>query len=201
MAIQLKVPYRDYKDLRNAADRFLKEYYPDGNIPVPIEKIVDNDFGVNVVPIPGLLECLDTDAFLSSDLVDIYIDEFVYKSRPKRYRFSLAHEIAHVILHEDCYKLLRVNSIDDWKARVSEFPPKEYGWMEWQANCLAGLILVPANPLRRSFEQAKAAIASVGLKLTSAKDAARDAAFGYIAREFDVSSSVIEKRVDYDQLG
>jgi Zn-dependent peptidase ImmA (M78 family) len=95
---------------------------------------------------------------------------------------------------------LKVNSIDDWKSRVSELPPKEYGWMEWQANCLAGLILVPAKPLSQFYEEAKAVVASVGLTLTSAKDAARDAAFGYIAKAFDVSSIVIERRVDFDQL-
>jgi hypothetical protein len=47
MAISINVPYLTYDNIRVEADRFLKNHHPDGGIPVPIEKIVDNDFEVN----------------------------------------------------------------------------------------------------------------------------------------------------------
>ena len=93
-----KAPYLPYDTLRPRADAFLRQYHPDRTLPVPIELIVERDFGIEIVPMPGLQYGFDTVAFISRDLTEIRVDEDVFKSRPNRYRFSLAHELAHRLL-------------------------------------------------------------------------------------------------------
>jgi hypothetical protein len=64
-----------------------------------------------------------------------------------RYRFTLAHEYAHVRLHssifesgQNCFSVKHFADID----------PPAWDWMEWQANYGAGALLMPLSPLRQS---------------------------------------------------
>jgi hypothetical protein len=98
-----KAPYFRYDDLRRRAEAFLAEHHPSSKIPVPIESIVEFRFGIDIVPMPGL-SSFDTVAYLTQDLAEIRVDEFVYRCRPSRFRFSLAHELAHHVLHSDIYR-------------------------------------------------------------------------------------------------
>lgn len=70
-------------------------------IPVPIEEIVEFEFSMDVIPIDGLKAELGIDAFLTNDLEWIYVDQYVLLHAPTRYRFSLAHEVAHFWLHDE----------------------------------------------------------------------------------------------------
>ena len=63
-----KAPYLPYDTLRPRADAFLQQYHPDRTLPVPIELIVERDFGIEIVPMPGLQYAFDTVAFISRDL-------------------------------------------------------------------------------------------------------------------------------------
>lgn len=145
-------PYLPYDRLRQIAGEFLAKHNPAGEIPVPIEKIVEFQFEMDIVPVPGLHEQLDVDSYITSDLKEIRVDEFVYKSRPARYRFSLAHELSHCILHQDVFKELKFSTVSEWKIAVGSIPEQDYSWIEYQAYCLAGLILVPQAALKSTFD-------------------------------------------------
>ena len=99
MTIRLNVPYLEYDQMRTMAERFLREQQAWGKIPVPIEKIIDMQVEIDIIPLPKLLGIFDIDAFISGDLRSISIYRFIYESRSNRRRFSLAHEAAHAILH------------------------------------------------------------------------------------------------------
>jgi hypothetical protein len=43
-----EIPVYSYEDLRKKADDFLLKYNPSGDIPVPIEEIVEFDFRINI---------------------------------------------------------------------------------------------------------------------------------------------------------
>ena len=77
-----KALFLRYDDLRNRAEEFLAIYNPDRTIPVPIEEIIEFQFGMDIVPMPVV-------AYLSQDLKEIRVDEFVQRNRPSRYRLSL----------------------------------------------------------------------------------------------------------------
>ncbi len=61
-------PYLPYDCLRQIAHKFLAEHNPTGEIPVPIEKIVEFRFEMDIVPVPGLHEQLNVDSYITSDL-------------------------------------------------------------------------------------------------------------------------------------
>ena len=79
-----------YEDLRGQAEEFLSEYHPSLEIPTPIEEIVEFDFEMDVIPVEGLKQELNVDAFLASDLSAVFVDDDVLQFIPVRYRFSLA---------------------------------------------------------------------------------------------------------------
>lgn len=78
----ISVPFVSYEYLRKVSEDFLVKHHPTGVIPVPVEEIIEFQFGLDIVPTPGLHEGFDVDAFITNDLTTIYVDDFVYKSRP-----------------------------------------------------------------------------------------------------------------------
>jgi len=96
-------PILSYGDLRRRAGDFLRTHHPDGTIPIPIEEIVESQHRIDIIPVPGLHKAFEVDGFISSDLKAITVDAFVYEQRPGRYRFTLAHELAHAVLHRRIY--------------------------------------------------------------------------------------------------
>lgn len=57
-----------------------------------------------------------------------------------RDRFTLAHELGHLVLHQDADMGLR-------RAKQSD---KAYECSEWQANCFAGELLIPHTHINKS---------------------------------------------------
>src|SRR2546430_809327 len=122
-----KAPYLPYDDLRRKAQAFLEKHNPHGTIPVAIEAIVEFDFGIDIVPTPGLQEAFEIVGYISKDLRSIYVDQYVFEHREKRYRFSLAHELAHRILHADLFEQLSFSSVAEWKSVMqTAIPEREY---------------------------------------------------------------------------
>ncbi|MBM4140514.1 MAG: ImmA/IrrE family metallo-endopeptidase [Nitrospira sp.] len=141
------IPVCSYEDLRKKADEFLHEHHPSGNIPVPIEEIVEFDFGINIVPVLGLQREFEVEGFISGDLKSIYVDEYIYTDRITRYRFTLAHEIGHVVLHRHLYASHKFKSIPRWKEFINSLTEEEHSWLEYQGYAFAGLVLVPKQHL------------------------------------------------------
>jgi len=196
----VSAPWLPYEKLRPIAEKFLGEHCPLREIPIPIEHIVDNCFGIDIVPTPGLHKSFDIDSFVTSDFTAIYVDEYVYDSRPQRFRFSLSHEISHVIIHGDVFEKLAFSTITEWKQVVTSIPEKEYGLLEFQANSLAGLILVPPDNLKISFDESIGMAENEGVSLDDPTDVAAEIIEGFLAERFDVSRAVINRRVGYDKL-
>jgi len=47
-----------------------------------------------------------------------------------RLRFSVAHEIGHLVLHRDIYAGLQHATAAQWFDYISAIPEVEYGWVE-----------------------------------------------------------------------
>lgn len=199
--MSFKAPFLKYDDIRSRAEAFLSQYHPTHSIPVPIEYIVDVCFEIDLFPVPGLQNVIDTVACLSQDMKTIYVDDFVYYKRPTRYRFSLAHEIGHCVLHADIFQQLNFDTIEKWKSVITnEIPEDQYGFIEYHANAFAGLILVPSDKLRDLFLDCVEKIKQNGVKFDEIESGAREIVESYIARDFEVSSDVIHRRIEKDEL-
>lgn len=199
--MSFKAPYLSKDELRQRAEQFLADHHPGRSIPVPIEFIVESQFGMDIVPVPGLQAGFDVVAFITKDLQEIRVDEYVYMNRLNRYRFSLAHELAHRILHPDLWSEIDFHDIQSWKTVIEQsIPEREYGFIEFHANFFAGLVLVPPPELREQFAQCIDLTKQHGLDVSDEATGAKDIIESHIARNFDVSRDVIHRRVETDGL-
>jgi len=74
--------------IEEAAEIFLQRYHSDKSLPIPIEEIIDLKLGLNIIPIPGLFDLHNIDAFLSSDRRGIVIDHDHLECRYSRARYQ-----------------------------------------------------------------------------------------------------------------
>lgn len=198
-----KPDYLSYDDLRNIADDFLDKHWPDRDIPVDIEHIIDVKIGLDIVPIPDHLDgssSFDAEGLLSSDRDSIWVDETIYSNYLNRYRFTLAHEISHWILHEDIYQHADFSDINEWRNFIQALSEEDRSWYEWQGYSLGGLLLVQEDPLEREIESCKKKLSDNGFDIDLTVQAGRDHLATIVGSSFDVSADVILRRGDYDDF-
>ncbi|MEW6587503.1 MAG: ImmA/IrrE family metallo-endopeptidase [Nitrospirota bacterium] len=195
-----EIPVYSYEDLRRKADAFLREHNPTGVIPVPIEEIIEFDFRISIAPVLGLQREYEVEGFTSGDLKTIYVDEYVYSDRPTRYRFTLAHEIGHIVLHRHLYDMHKFRTIRGWKEFINSLTEEEHSWLEYQGYAFAGLVLAPKEELRNSVSEWTMKIKDKGISLEKNWDFAWELITEHVAKAFLVSSAVIEKRMEKDEI-
>ncbi|OGG86986.1 hypothetical protein A3B87_03355 [Candidatus Kuenenbacteria bacterium RIFCSPHIGHO2_02_FULL_39_13] len=145
---KIQIPYIGNLAIKNKAETFRAKYW-NKVLPVDIEKIIDVDLEINIIPLPNLEKLCNTDALITSDWKSLYIDKDLFEDerRQNRLRFSLAHEIGHFILHRNFYASLAINSFEDFYAFIEFIPAEQYGYLETQANKFAGHLLAPRDLL------------------------------------------------------
>ena len=186
--------------LARKAEDFLATHHPAGAIPVPIEEIAEFGLDLNIIPLPNLYKDFGIESWLSADEKSIYVDQFQLENLEPRYRFTLAHELSHLLLHQELYRGIQLGSFEDWLQFQESLDPGQRDDYEWQARNLAGRILVPDRSL---MEITATCLARVPKDLRG--KLGRRALFGSlslsICREFKVSSSVVEIRSVGDGVG
>jgi len=205
--IELNVKFLPYEKIAEEALNFLVKYHPEITIPIPIDEIIELDLGIDIVPTPNLQRDYDIDGFTSSNLKFIYVDDFVFSKRPYRYRFTLAHELGHILLHKKFFEAFHFNSVSSWEEFVTQVDPHDYDRLETQCYHFSGLILVPPKPLRQSLldnldfispdvEKAK----SAGIERNQYLDYVKNGIASKIAPFFEVSTDVIVRRIELGKL-
>ncbi len=106
----LRVSYQSYDDIRTQVETFRRDYSSAIQIPVPIDLIIEEELGINIIPIPGLREAWDIDAWVSWERTEISVDLEVFEHNASRYRFSLAHELGHIVLNRAIYQQIKFDS-------------------------------------------------------------------------------------------
>lgn len=152
-----KTPYIGENEIKQKADATRDKYWGK-DIPVDIERIMESKFGLSVIPLPGLYRDFGFDSFISSGWDYVYVDNDRYFDdvRYKRVRFSLAHELGHLILHKDLYESLQINAVEDYYNFYESVSTDQYSYLEAQANKFAGYFLVPRDSLQEEFNKIKA---------------------------------------------
>ena len=78
---------------------------------------------------------------------------------------------------------------------------EEYRRFEWQANSLAGLILVPGPPLKSAFQNVAATLAAAGVEPRQLDHyPTREYVIRDLAKQFAVSEQTMEIRLERDGL-
>ena len=154
----------------------------------------------SIIPVPGLRDQIGVDGFLSRDRNAIYVDERVSNAIPSRYRFTLAHEVGHLVLHEELYRVADFTTPAEWLEFQSSLLEKDYSRYEFQAYCFGGLILVPQGALADAVQAAVLKAQRGGYNVDLADPADRAYVADWIGKKFEVSADVILRRGKYDGL-
>lgn len=143
----MQSPNLKYADVVKASDIFLNTYHPSFTLPIPIEEIVELKMDIAIIAVQGIKSLLGIDAFISSDFTQITIDEISFSKFQERTRFSIAHEIGHLVLHKAWYQKYGPNNFEDYLTFHDRIDSKIYKYIEIQAHTFAGLVLVPKHLL------------------------------------------------------
>lgn len=121
----------------------------------PIEHIVEFALRLDIVPVPGLYRRLGgaISGYLTSDKTAIYVDQECCEDRPETYRYTLAHEIAHLELHSEIWDAFSFAEVAEWVEQMQNMDEGAYSSMEWQANTFAGQLLVNPQHLVPIFRE------------------------------------------------
>jgi Zn-dependent peptidase ImmA (M78 family) len=202
----LKPAFQSYPDIGKNVAKYQESCRLDDQLPVDVERLFDIILKINIIPIPSLFKSHEIDAFISNDFKKIYVDEYLYVNLEPQYRFTLAHELGHMVLHKSFYRQYGITDIASYHRYVNSITEDEYALLETQANNFAGLFLVPPGPLETHFqEQAKEIVHFISVKFKGLK---REKYIGMavelIARKlspiFNVHYQPIQIRIERDKL-
>lgn len=182
-----------YLQIGTIADEFLTKNNPADILPVPIEEIAESQLGLTIVPVSRLKSDYDVDASLDSKLTTVFIDYDLYSDRryENRSRFTLAHEIGHLVLHSSIFSSFTINSPEDLLLISKLISEEDYKWLELQAFMFAGHVLVPS----------KALLSAIHLKLPDSisRRVKPEEIYPYsqeLIEMFRVSGEVLSRRLD-----
>ncbi len=186
--------------IREIAEEFRSEHIFDNSLPVDIERVIEATMGISIIPLKSLQKSCDMEGFISKDFKIIYVDEDLYLDDRyyKRVRFTIAHEIGHLLLHRSNIDGLKFENEEDWIKFRMGLNDETLGWFETQASEIAGRILVPFDHLVESFKEARTSIMKKYNSWNSQKiddDELFTMAAHLICKKFDVSAEVIERRL------
>ena len=198
-----KAPYIKIEDIRVAADNFRNKYWPSNSIPIDIFEILEFELNIEIRTISSLKEAGDIDALLLGNLNTIVVDQndFLNERSQNRLRFSVAHEIGHLVLHSELFSNISYSSVEEWIQFFQKIPEDQYAWIEQHAYEFAGRLLVPREKLMEKLKDAVSMAKTRGFDAwDSSGEFAREYVAHGIARHFEVSEQVIEKRLTKENL-
>lgn len=200
-----KCRWIEKEELWKITEDFRQTYWPEKDLPVNTETIVEFRLRLDIDPKHGLFSANDMDAYLRSDLTGIVVDHDFYMNDKfaNRMRFSFAHELGHFVLHREIISAIRFESVEEWKRFILGVPERDYGYFEWQANEFAGRLLVPWVELKKEIEKAYKAIREspdLIRYLERESDAVLSRVSPMLRKPFGVSTDVIETRARREGL-
>ncbi len=194
-----------FSQIRDLADKFRNDYIFNYSIPVDIERVIEATMGISIIPIKSLQRGCDMEGFISRNFKSIYVDEEMYLDDRyyKRVRFTIAHEIGHLVLHRSNIDMVRFTSDEEWISFRMNLNDESLRWFESQASEFAGRLLVPIDQLVNAFKNARKEV----IKRNASWDAIKledeemlSVTAPMIAPIFDVSAGVIEKRLHKENV-
>ncbi|MFH0942940.1 MAG: ImmA/IrrE family metallo-endopeptidase [Candidatus Beckwithbacteria bacterium] len=145
--MKLNLPRLSDGKIGEIAQKFLEENHSTFKLPIPIEEIAESKLNIEIIPVKRLKQDFDVDGCLVSNLSRIFIDFDLYMNQENRTRFTLAHEIGHLILHYEIFQELKIKTESDLYKLTENINNEDYKWLEYQAYSFAGHVLVPSTLL------------------------------------------------------
>ena len=182
-----QIPYLDKSKIIAEVDAVLEECW-NGEFPVNVEEICD-ELDLGILPIPNLNRSFFIDAYISADFKKILVDEGEFEKESPRYRFSVAHELGHFLLHRKYYPD-KIEDFAEW-LKVSQSIMNNYA--EYQANFFAANLLVPSDEFKEVIN--KYYNGDFVKNVWSASSSERGKILNSVRKKFRVSDEVIARRI------
>lgn len=141
-ASNIRAQYLSKPAISKIAEDLLKSVGFNGKPPIDIEFIIERHLKLSILPVAQLKSYYGTDAYITSNFI-IAVDKAHYDSNSVRYRFSLAHELAHFVLHSAIYKNLNITDVSSHISTQNKIPDATLKLIEQQAYRFAGCLLLP----------------------------------------------------------
>lgn len=193
---------RRREEIRRLAEETRVQYWSADVLPVDIDLILER-LRVEIIPVARLRKEVGVDACIAADLTAVYLDlEYSRDERMNpRVRFSLAHELGHIVLHPHIFEDYRAHApggVLDWAKHIRSRYDIEL--LERESNEFAGCFLVPADLLQDRYNKLYPFVSQRMLENNiDPESVSAETLYGYMAneicREFEVSSTVIEIRL------
>ena len=195
-------PRLTFNHIRQQAENFRQQHVkPKTLVPVPMEDVVELDLKIQIIPIIGLHGRIDVDGFLTNNLKAICVDYDMYmdERRSSRLRFTLAHEVGHLVLHKEQIQQCRFRTPEDWIHFREDFTEADLNWFEVQAYEFAGRLLVPKEELEQQIRSRSDEIRTFKERFPDSSDL-NEAISRVICGHFGVSDQVIFRRISKEKI-
>jgi hypothetical protein len=191
------VPWLSNDEIRSRAEEFRQQHWGT-KIPVDVELIAERNLHLTIIPVDGLRNIVQSEAFLSGDLRELIYDPAL---PDVRVRFSVAHELGHYLLHRNIIVKLRSTTFEEWTEIQSNIPQAIWSRAEYQAYEFAGRLLVPPGALIEELNKLKPLIEKAKKDLPDlTPDDVKEYIATKVARAFHVSYDVIMRRLDAEAI-
>jgi Zn-dependent peptidase ImmA (M78 family) len=175
------------------------------HLPVDVFSLVELKLKLNVIPFDDLFAKYESDAAITPDFCNLYVDAEAYVLWEKgpvwkqnRLRFSVAHELGHYALHRGIAAKLSFESRDDFARWTQSYDGQKYS-LEQAANEFAGRLLVPVERLQKHYDDFAREF-DVKYPQWRTFEASRHFFAESVAPKFGVNSQVVEVRLDREGI-
>jgi len=192
---------KSLSDLQRIGDEILEKVNKDNPFyEVDIDYIVEAHYDIRIEAAPLKWE-FGIEGYPCLGGHKIFIDSTLMNDirQEKRYRFTLAEELAHIILHRDVWK--DINTVEQWIDAWTKIPDNIYNKLDNNAKELAGIILLPRYQfINRAIEIRNESCRTLGYspdKLSDEqKDEIRAAVIRVLMDDFNVNAKPCEIRLE-----
>lgn len=169
------------QDALKGSEHCIQEYRVD------IEKLIETKYGIIIDVHFNLQQKYGVMAYMLTHGDRLFIDEKLIDDLRlvKRYRFTLAEELAHFIIHKEVYKDCK--SLDERIEKESLLSRQEQWFLETNAKALASAILMPKAIIESRIEQIFSAVSS--------EPNHTQAILNILAHDFDVNPQAVKRRL------
>ncbi len=187
-----EIPTYKVTELERKAIRILGERCrPSITIPVDIDLLVEQEPGVLLDIKPGLLERYSIAGMVvrkDDGTFEVLIEEFIADHRPNFYRFTVAEEFAHIILHRSI-----LEKVTDIETAISLLEWKGYDEIDRNAKRFAAALLMPSRQLIEDARELYPQL--VGLAGFNNPDAIKARLASNLSKKYLVSAEAMRHRL------
>lgn len=165
-------PVLGWKEIATRARTFAEEYrLAQRQFPLDIEEIVECDLGMEIRLCSGVLEEFGSPAQIapgdSHPILTVDADQ--YRQQTSFYRYSVAHEIGHYVLHREWLQKVwqLIDSVESWKQVIASRSEEDYKWIEGQAEEFASYLLAPESVFEPFLKEQIALLKKIDASLQS----------------------------------